>query len=157
MFNVPNVRDIGFAIDSVKASDRVATINSGDVQATQNGTQIDRLALTRKRLSVVGVLPFKVTVAATKLLNSLVLKLQHRSSTAGAGSTWADFTGATVSTSKTTTGILNTVLELAVDISGVKRFMRFAVTPTWSSTVTGSTLDLDAVVAVFGPGDENPA
>ena len=160
--NPAYTRDTGFGLDAVKASDRVATLNSGDAgaEAANNGTQIDRLALTRHRLSAAICVPYKATLQAGKTLTSLKVKLQHRSSTSGAGSTWADYTaalgGSTGSVSKTTTGVGNDILQHNIDCSGAKRYVRTVVTADFQATTTGSTLDIDAVVAVFGPGQENP-
>jgi hypothetical protein len=162
MTSVSNLSDPAHHLHPVKASARVATINAGDATAEQanNGLQIDRRSLPREFRSVLLSQPFRITQAAAK---SVIVKIkgQHRSSTTGAGSTWADVTaalgGSTGSRTISSTGATDSVVSVGLPLAGCKRYVRQVVTPDFNATTTGPLLDLDAGVATFVGPDRTPA
>lgn len=150
-------------VHPVKASARAATRNAGDTGAAAavNGIEIDQQDLPRTFRGVHFVQPFRITQASGKSV-TVSIKAQHRSSTSGAGSTWADVTAATYGGSTgaktvSSTGANDAVAQVGIPLSGLKRFIRSRVTPAFSATATGPTLDLDAALAVFSGADRTPA
>jgi hypothetical protein len=167
MSNVPQLSDPNHFVHPVKASARVATLNAGDTGAelARNGLQIDRFALPRTFRSVEVVQPFRITQDTARSL-TVKLKVQHRSSTTGAGSTWADVTallgGSTgtktvTNTTTSTDQVTDSAAVVGIPLAGCKRYLRCVTTPDVSATTTGPTFDLDAAVAVFSGPDRTPA
>lgn len=156
-------QNLNHLVHPVKASARAATRNAGDTGAAAviNGSEIDLAELPRTFRTAQLVQPFRITQAASKSV-TVGVKGQHRSSTSGAGSTWADVTaaahgGSTGSKTVSSTGATDALATTSIPLSGLKRYFRTRTTPAFSATATGPTLDLDAAVVVFAGADRTPA
>ena len=123
-----------------------ASLNSGatDHATEVNGSQIDLQTVTRQRYRRAKVaFPYSLSVATTGTTVSFASNLQDRNVTSGTGSTYADFgtaPSAHVTTTSTSTGAHEGVMEYEQDLTNAKRYLRVQVTPTFSATTTGLAL-----------------
>jgi hypothetical protein len=121
-------------------------INSGDTDSGTEvaGVQIDLQDTTGQRFRRCKVsFPYSVTVDTTGTTVSFASNLQHRNTTSGTGSTWADFgtaPSAHVTGGSTTTGASIGAMEYEQDLTLANRYIRVQVTPTFSATTTGLAL-----------------
>lgn len=120
-----------------------ASLDSGatDHATEVNGSQVDLQTVTGQRYRRVKVaFPYSVSVATTGTTVSFASNLQHRDTTTGTGSTWADFgtaPAAHVTTTSTSTGAHEGVFEYEDNLTLANRYIRVQVTPTFSATTTG--------------------
>ena len=130
-----------------------------DLQAVMalnvNGTPS---AIRYRRVRV--AFPYRNAVSVTGFTVALASNLQDRDATGGTGSTWADFGTApsnhTSADSGTSTGAVFGSFEYEQDLTLVSRYLRVQVTPTFSATTTGASLNYSGSF-VFMDANRNPA
>lgn len=139
-------KGIGFYIKDLTGLAMISTVaGSGDDATEQDGETIQRTAQTQGPFnSLKVVFPYSTTLADTKTL-TLVANLQDSPD----GSVWTDITGATLASAvvETASGAqtLHGEVEINLDLTEVKDYVRAQITPTLSA----ASLDTAIVGAVF--------
>lgn len=166
--------DIGAGVEVVDAvAEHGADVESAATgnQTTVTGVAVDLTGLARKYNSVKVAVVGNFDLSTGRIL-AFKVDLQNRSTTTGAGSTWANFgtTGTTltqsnVGTTATATGIF--LHQATFEGEGIfrtaKKFIRTVLTPTdaggdWvDDTSTGNNFRVKSTIYIFGTPDELPA
>lgn len=153
--NVAHMRNIGAWLKSVFAFPLTTAVAAGAGDATEvDGSAIDRLTLGALALSAKLVVVCQATLESGGTL-SFIGNIQD--SPTGTDQ-WSDFGTALASTVALTGGPGITeeegTVELNINLSGAKQFVRSQVTPDLSATST-DTAEFSGVM-VFGGADELP-
>lgn len=168
-------QDVGAGVNVVSAGAIGAVVQSSATQSALTGVAVDLQGLARKYNSVKVAVPVEFSLSSGETFSAKV-DLQHRSATAGAGSTWANFgtTGRTYTSDAGATGATTTgavTIQVCKEGEGVfrtaKRYVRAVVTGGQSGLFIDATAtsaesiknhyQLGAPVFIFGTADELPA
>lgn len=154
-------RNIGSYIHGVYASTARTAVDSGAYVAatyiTATGLVIDRSDEPRHYNSVKIVWPIRtdLTSGHTITCDGSIL---HCTASGGSYATLASFTAKTFANATTATSVIvNGTYQGSADLRMAKRFLKFKLRHSGSSTATGSTVTVGTAVAVFGGAVETPA
>ncbi len=143
-------KDLGeFTLSKVGLPNVQIVAGGGLDDVFQEGPEINRLALGATFLCLLAVLNAKCVIAATKNV-LLTMKLQH-SDVSGSG--FVDY-GSAVTKTINDGAVENDTLDLPVDLSGVKQYIKILAKAN-PSAATVDTADI-SVVALFGGSDTLP-
>ena len=149
-------------INVAYAGDPVSAMNSGDTGngTERNGDQFDLQGVTGRRYRKVHVaLPYDYSLASG-ITQTVASNLQHRETTSGTGSTWADFGTApsnhTLTNSATNAATGQGKMLYEQDLTSAGRYLRVQWTPSWSTTATGSLANFNPVL-ILSDANQLPA
>lgn len=151
--NISAQRDIGSYLSSVNALiANTVTAGTGADGAEQNGLWNSHIGFLSGKL----VIAYSATLAQAETL-TIAANLQDATALAGTGAAdYGDaFAAAVVATGDTGGSTENGTVELNVDLSSARGYVRAQVTPTLSAVGT-DTVDLAAIL-VLGGAAEYPA
>ena len=156
-------------LESQQVGNTGRDVNSGDTAGgttgtTRNGPQVDlRDDFGKKYHSCKVEASFLLSQLNSGRTVTQTLTLQHRTSTSGAGSTFANV-GAAIGTADTfvvtgatdgTTGLQHR--EVSFNLRTANRYIRTQILHVFNDTATGSRAQLGDTVIAFGGADVNPA
>jgi hypothetical protein len=146
-------RDLDTSIKVKRAATNTSVTAGGTGDATEvAGVAIQRTVIGLPR-SAVFAIPFTATLAATKTL-SIACIVEHSSAAASGYADLVNVASAVVATGATGGSTETGCVEIGVDLSGAKDYVRIRFTPDLSATAT-DTAALSAV-AVLGSFQELP-
>lgn len=153
--STPEIENIGSKIAVVRAAANTAvTAGGGGDNSPVTGVIIDRAALGWPQSGVVAI-PFTATLAATQTLSVAITVQDGDNSGLSDAGTFATRANGVVAIGPAGGGTVTGVVELDVNFSGAKRYVRANFTPDLSAANT-DTAALSGVVA-FGGAIRLPA
>lgn len=150
--STPEIENIGSKIAVVRgAANTAVTAGAGGDNTAVTGVIIDRAALGWPKSGVVAI-PFTATLAASQTLSVAITVQDGDAANLSDAGTFATRANAVVATG---VGTVTGTIELDVNFTGAKRYVRANFTPDLSATGT-DTAALSEVI-VFGGAIRLPA
>lgn len=148
--NVATHRDIGAILTSAASGAVSATAAGAGDNTEVDGPYVDR----QNHLSAKLIIHYKAVLQQGETL-SIAANIQDDADGAGAGADFGDaLANAVVATGGAGGSVEEGTVELDVDLSGAKQYIRAQVTPDLSAS--GTDTAIVTATFVLGPKDETP-